>query len=689
MKNTIITLGIFLIAISGFSQTYGDPSFYLVDSLDLDKLGKYDKNILNKYLTKINETATSKDSLRFSYIKNIVEQSSSLNVLYKYNSLLHKSINKTLLKKNLSAQEIKRFKMLDGHYFMNQAYYFKVLEEFDSALHYNDSALKLYDGIDYHTFDGNIYNLSANTLNKKGLLNEAIQTFNKGIKSSEKIGDTTTLGLIYQNLGTIHYTQENYEEAIESFSKAIIYSKANSIKDVWASALNNRAAAKMAHYKDTVGAKKDAFEALSIFKNSHSNYYSMQSYELIGKIEYGEKNYKISQNYYDTMLSIAELYNTKSYIARAKIGLARVHKRTKQYNIGEKYAQEALTLSKQVKSQVLMSDSYFTLSEISEFQRDYKNAYYNYVYASKNQDSVRNKKNKKAIIKQSIEYDYQKKKELDELKQKQDLALVEAEKKQSQTAFYSALIIVLLLIIGAFLLYSRYRIIRNQKKNLNEAYELLEESKKNELAVSNLKALQSQMNPHFIFNSLNAIQDLVLQEDTDKSYDYITLFAQLVRSTLNYSDKEFINIDKELEFLDVYLSLEKLRFGEELTYKISYYDDKEIKVSPLIIQPFIENALLHGLLHKKGQKELNINFILGEQLVCEIIDNGVGRDKSSQIKKNQHTVHESFSTGAIKKRMEILSKQYNMDVRFNYEDLYENNEASGTKVTIHIPFERF
>jgi sensor histidine kinase YesM len=247
---------------------------------------------------------------------------------------------------------------------------------------------------------------------------------------------------------------------------------------------------------------------------------------------------------------------------------------------------------------------------------------------------------------------------------------------------------VLLVIFGGSFIYiiAKYRIAQITKKN-RETFEKEELSK--DLAQTKLKALRSQMNPHFIFNSLNAIQDLVLQEDTDKSYDYIVLFAQLVRNTLNYSEKEFITIEKELNFLDVYLSLEKLRFGEELIYDINYSGNTEIQIPSLIIQPFIENALLHGLLHKEGLKKLTINFILGKHLICEIIDNGVGREKSSEIKKRQNILHESFSTEAIKKRMQILSRQYNMDVHFNYEDLYTKNKASGTKVSIYIPFKIF
>jgi len=247
----------------------------------------------------------------------------------------------------------------------------------------------------------------------------------------------------------------------------------------------------------------------------------------------------------------------------------------------------------------------------------------------------------------------------------------------------------LLLVFSAALivfLIARYILTQVKKRNT----ELLEkETLSKDLAQTKLKALRSQMNPHFIFNSLNSIQDLVLQQDVDKSYDYIVLFADLVRSTLNYSEQEFISIDKELEFLKVYLELEKLRYGEEFSYTINYTGSYDIIVPSLVVQPFIENALLHGLLNKKGSKKLDITFEMDKQMICTVTDNGIGRVKAAKIKERQQKQHASFSTSAIKKRMEILSQQFEMEAKFEYQDLIENGEISGTIAIITMPFKNF
>ncbi len=207
----------------------------------------------------------------------------------------------------------------------------------------------------------------------------------------------------------------------------------------------------------------------------------------------------------------------------------------------------------------------------------------------------------------------------------------------------------------------------------------------NELNLSKLTAIQSQMNPHFIFNSLNSIQDLVLKGDVDNSYSFITKFSNLIRRTLTYSDQEFIEFEQEIKLIELYLSLEKLRFGDGLIFHIDIDNVEDILIPPMLIQPFIENALVHGLLHREGEKRLSIRFKMEETLQCIIEDNGVGRAKAKEIKIRQRSEHESFSGHAIKKRFSILSSRFKEELGFKYEDLTENGLASGTRVTLSIP----
>ncbi|MDO9000436.1 histidine kinase [Sediminibacterium sp.] len=215
-----------------------------------------------------------------------------------------------------------------------------------------------------------------------------------------------------------------------------------------------------------------------------------------------------------------------------------------------------------------------------------------------------------------------------------------------------------------------------------------EDRKRNELNSSKLTAIQSQMNPHFIFNALNSIQDLVLKKDVEQSYDYITKFANLIRSTLSNSDKEFIDFENEVKLINLYLSIEKMRFKTDLETYVNINDVEGILVPPMLIQPFIENAFVHGLLHRKGSKKISITFTLDSELKCVIEDNGIGREKAKEIKARQKRSHESFSSEAIKNRFEILKHSFGGNLNYYYDDLKENGLVVGTRVTINLPFKR-
>ncbi|CAN5912587.1 hypothetical protein BH11BAC7_BH11BAC7_20410 [soil metagenome] len=239
--------------------------------------------------------------------------------------------------------------------------------------------------------------------------------------------------------------------------------------------------------------------------------------------------------------------------------------------------------------------------------------------------------------------------------------------------WFIAASIILFLLIVIFVYKTQLNIQRKKSQQLQE------------LNASRLTAIQSQMNPHFIFNALNSIQDLVLKGDVENSYSYITKFSNLVRRTLNYSEKDFIDFEQEIKLLELYLSLEKLRFKKDFVYTIEAQNVADIQVPPLLIQPFIENALIHGLLHKEGMRNLKITFELKEFLICIIEDNGIGREKAKAIKQRQKPEHESFSGKAIHRRFEILGNLLDGNFGYRYEDMTGNGIPSGTKVILRIP----
>lgn len=210
---------------------------------------------------------------------------------------------------------------------------------------------------------------------------------------------------------------------------------------------------------------------------------------------------------------------------------------------------------------------------------------------------------------------------------------------------------------------------------------------------SELKALKAQMNPHFIFNALNSIQQVFYTGDKKQANKYMAQFSRLMRNILSASGKANISLEEDIEMLQEYLSLEGLRFGNSFSYSINTDEevyDYPILIPPVVIQPFVENAIKHGLLHKKGEKQLDIHCYLNEgktALVVDINDNGIGREASAAIAKEKPK-HESFSTSAIQKRFDMLNQYSEQGYAFSYTDLkHSDGSAAGTLVRIHFPIQ--
>jgi len=205
------------------------------------------------------------------------------------------------------------------------------------------------------------------------------------------------------------------------------------------------------------------------------------------------------------------------------------------------------------------------------------------------------------------------------------------------------------------------------------------------------KALRAQMNPHFIFNSLNAIQELVVTSEVDAAYDYLSKFSKLLRLVLNHSEKSLIPLVDELHMLRLYLELESLRFRRSFHYNIAVNPDIDaelVMVPPLLIQPFIENALWHGLMLKEGERQLTIRVSQQDkQVICEVLDNGIGRKKAEEIKAQKlGAAHfESKGLRLSQHRIQLLSAEGRKG-EVKIEDLYHGGTATGTRVLISLPF---
>jgi ligand-binding sensor domain-containing protein len=208
-----------------------------------------------------------------------------------------------------------------------------------------------------------------------------------------------------------------------------------------------------------------------------------------------------------------------------------------------------------------------------------------------------------------------------------------------------------------------------------------------------MQALRTQMNPHFIFNCLNSIDRFIMKNESEAASDYLTQFSRLIRMVLNNSRRTSIPLEEEIEMLTLYLDLERLRFKNAFEYKIQFDEDIDtasIFIPPLLLQPFVENAIWHGLMHKRGNGVVDISFKKDKDiLLCKVIDNGVGRSASALARSKSSQPEKSMGIQITKERLALINGDFMEEkVSFEIEDLFdENGKPSGTLVMLKIRFQ--
>lgn len=253
--------------------------------------------------------------------------------------------------------------------------------------------------------------------------------------------------------------------------------------------------------------------------------------------------------------------------------------------------------------------------------------------------------------------------------------------------FYAIVVVASCGLIYAYFNW-QYRLMQNQIRLLNEKVEL----EKN-LGKSMLASIKSQMNPHFFYNALNTIQAYIFTNDKERANTYLAKFSKLTRLILEMSEKETISLREEIDALHLYLSLEQMRFTSQMHYKLNYTSVADqldtIELPPMLIQPFVENAIKHGLLHQKGEKWVHLQFeTQGDFLQVTIDDNGIGRKRANELNQIKKNKTPSFALAANEKRLEILNQMTKdkADIGLQITDKYdENGWAMGTTVQLMLP----
>ncbi|MCB0736725.1 MAG: histidine kinase [Bacteroidetes bacterium] len=258
--------------------------------------------------------------------------------------------------------------------------------------------------------------------------------------------------------------------------------------------------------------------------------------------------------------------------------------------------------------------------------------------------------------------------------------------------WFQVLMAILIVVVVIFIAWRRLNTL-NRQNLLSQEKAAIETEKQKlsaNLRAAQLAAIKAQLNPHFMFNALNSIQEFILLNHPVQANKFLGKFSDLMRLTLDNSNEETISLEDELKMLKLYLELEALRFEENFEYSIDNQikNASSIEIPAMLIQPYVENSIKHGLLHKKLEKRLWVKFYSDQERILTVVieDNGIGRENAALIKNMRKTQHKSYATSANQTRLELLNTGRQNSIAIEIEDLFENGNATGTRVTLRIPF---
>lgn len=533
----------------------------------------------------------------------------------------------------------------DSAYFADVYYIFATnhnyLGNYDSSLYYATEALKIYEAlqntekvITTNTAIGLSYSKSKNT-------KMALKSYQKALALAEEIQDKYKMTLALNNIATIYYHLGKYDTASR-------------------------------HYKHSldIALKTDNKKNIAMINQN------------LGNIEWINGDFQEALNYYkkalhyDKQLGLA--YET-SLVLNNIGGLYGVE--LKDYEKADKYLSEGLYYARKANAKGIIRGIYKAWYDIYMQREDYKTALEYFRKYSDISDSIYNETRAREIARLREDYEAEKReKEIGKLNHENKIKVL--ENKRQERLIYSIIGFVLFAAIVVLLLFNRFKLRQKHRQTALKMKNLEFEH----------KMLLSQMNPHFIFNSLGSIQNYYSKNEDEIAENYLLKFSTLIRRVLENSRQNMITFADDVEALRLYIILEQLRFANKFDYDIKIDPDIENEntfVPPMLIQPFAENAIIHGLknLDKKGK--LEISFTLHKEFIsCEITDNGIGREKAPEFKKSTVKNKKSLGTEITKERLNLLFGNKEVEDLIIIEDLKdEKGNSRGTKVLVKIPYE--
>jgi tetratricopeptide (TPR) repeat protein len=571
----------------------------------------------------------------------------------------------------------------------------------DSAIYYARQGLILSGIIKYKWGIGWANYILGRFWGYKSDYSEALKYHLAALNTSFETGNIILRFSAYYHIGNCNQSLGHHTEALKNHLAALHVMKAANAEDMFVTTyqkigedyfntgiLNES----LKNYRE---AYHWAEKRRSVFEKASSLNHIGDIYIITGKKEEGLNNFFTALKIYQDMVISEEekkqyVYKITSAYLYYETGktfcriAAATSDSVKHYNKAITYVKKALPVFLQAGFKEDISKAYFLLIRACKGINDYKNALYYSDLNAQLSNSLYSKSTYLKLANVKIQYETEKaaaEYERNLVAEKAKQEKLRAEKQQMNNFLLMGLILVVLTSVFLMLFYRQSQ----QKKRAIERAEAI-----HKMAELEMQSLRSQLNPHFMFNSLNSIQTLILKEDIYKSHSYLSSFARLLRMLLENADKPFISLQKEIDFLRLYLSLENLRVPD-LQYSISTDPDlntEQTLIPNMILQPYVENAIWHGLAYKENDRQLRIRINRDNGTIkYEIEDNGVGRQKAEELKSLFRKQHQSKGMELLNKRFHLLSKEYKSEIETQVKDVMKNNEVSGTLVTIKVPMQ--
>lgn len=585
----------------------------------------------------------------------------------------------------------KTFRLL-GYYYLN-------LPHFQTAAPYFQKSLRLYERRQDQTAIGNV----LSDLGQAHLLLrdtvESLHYLQKALQQSEQTGNLQGVAKNLWILGDYYFRiQADIPLALEHFQKALRYFEETNNRGRVAELLVNIAdvynytpdhvlkkgginpagkyAISIAHYKN----------ALEIFKELRPESELLAPLIVLSDLYEKTGQYDSAYRYYKYYAWVRE----KSINVEKQKEIARL-----EIKYESQQTEDSLQLAKQLtdeklQTQLLLAQHQQRLLALSNREKDLQHL----AYLKTQSDLQAEQLAKQQKAKQLTLAEQEKALQAAQVKTLMQEKAINQLSRQRQWLYSIGIFAMLALSSLYFLHRSRLRSLRLESELAQEkaAQKQRETDFQRKLADVSLSALRSQMNPHFIFNCLNSIKLYTVQNDTAAASEYLTKFSRLIRLVLEHSRSERITLASELTALELYIQMEAMRFKEKLRYSIAVAANVEtdyIEMPPLLLQPYVENAIWHGLMYKEagGRIDIDVALTKGDSLLqINITDNGIGRVQAAALRSKTATKHKSYGMKATSERIALINQIYKTGAEVAVHDLVgENRAPAGTQVTLQIP----